>query len=145
VKILFDTNVVLDVLLNRHPHSVMSARLLAKVERGELVGCLGATTVTTIFYLAAKANGVHSARKQIDSLLRLFEIAAIDRKVLESALSGGFSDFEDGVLHEAAIQFGVDGIVTRNFGDFALAKLPVYSPDAVIPHPYYPELAYTAT
>jgi len=128
VKILFDTNVVLDVLLNRHPHSTISALLLARVERGELTGCLGATTVTTIFYLAAKANGIQSARQQIDSLLQLFEIAPIDRKTLESALCGGFSDFEDGVLHEAALQFGVDGIVTRNLGDFALAKLPVYSP-----------------
>ncbi len=61
MKILFDTNVVLDVLLNRHPHSTLSAILFARVERGELTGCLGATSVTTIFYLAAKANGVPMA------------------------------------------------------------------------------------
>lgn len=128
MKILFDTNVVLDVLLDRHPHSAMAARLLARVEQGELKACLGATTVTTIFYLAAKAKGVSSAREHIRCLLELFEIAPVDRSVLESALSGAFSDFEDGVLHEAASQSGVEGIVTRNGADFALARLPIFSP-----------------
>jgi predicted nucleic acid-binding protein len=128
VRVLFDTNVVLDVLLDRQPFSSMAAQLFARVERGQLAGCLGATTVTTLFYLAVKVNGVGSAREQIRHLLELFEVAPVDRTVLEAALSSAFSDFEDGVLHEAGSQYGIDGIVTRNGADFAHAQVPIFSP-----------------
>jgi predicted nucleic acid-binding protein len=50
MRILFDTNAVLDVLLDRKPFSTTAVQLLARVEHGQLAGCLGATTVTTLFY-----------------------------------------------------------------------------------------------
>jgi hypothetical protein len=81
-----------------------------------------------VFYLAAKAKGVQAARGQIRRLLELFEVAPVGRAVLESALAGLFSDFEDGVLYEAGRHFGVDGIVTRNGADFAHSQLPIFSP-----------------
>ncbi|MDY0088726.1 MAG: PIN domain-containing protein, partial [Coriobacteriia bacterium] len=52
---LFDTNVVLDVLLDREPHAEVAARLLSLVDQGRLDGMVCATTVTTIHYLASKA------------------------------------------------------------------------------------------
>ena len=64
MRVLFDTNVVLDLLLARQPHVETAAALVARVERGELTGCLCATTVTTIFYLASKAVGAEAARAQ---------------------------------------------------------------------------------
>ena len=61
MKVLFDTNVVLDFLLDRKPFSAVAARLLARVERGEIEGLLGATTLTTIHYLLAKVIGGEAA------------------------------------------------------------------------------------
>ncbi|MFT4241345.1 MAG: PIN domain-containing protein [Acidovorax sp.] len=128
-SLLLDTNVVLDVLLDREPHVHASAQVLAQVERGEVRGFLCATTVTTLFYLAARALDARSARGQIETLLRLFDVAPVTRMVLADALGTGFSDYEDAVLHEAARHAGVQGIVTRNVRDFSGAVLPVFTPD----------------
>ena len=129
MNVLFDTNVVLDVMLDRAPFADTAAQLFSKVEVGEIAGFLGATTVTTIHYLAAKVVGASQARIEIGKLFRLFEIAPVNRAVLEDALTLNFSDFEDGVLHEAARHVGVHAIVTRNLKDFKRAVLPVYSPE----------------
>ena len=128
MQALFDTNVVLDVLLAREPHAQASAQAMARVERGEVQGFLCATTVTTLFYLASRALGAQRARAQIAVLLRLFDVAPVTRLVLSDAQDAGFTDYEDAVLHEAARHAGVGCIVTRNVRDFAAARLPVWEP-----------------
>ena len=128
MRVLFDTNVILDLLLERQPHVEAAAALVARVERGQLKGCLCATTVTTIFYLASKVVGAEAARDQLKLLLGLFEVASVNRVVLDGALAAGFSDFEDAVLHEAAVLWGADCLVSRNVRDFRKARIPVYVP-----------------
>lgn len=129
MKVLFDTNVILDVLLNRQPHVQTASLLFARVERKELTGYVCATTITTIFYLASKSVGISMARLHINNLLSIFKVAVVDSVVLQKALVSGFSDFEDAVLYESAVYVGVDYLVTRNIKDFKLAQLPVYLPD----------------
>ena len=63
MNILFDTNVVLDVLLDHKPFSAPASVIFSWVEAGEFIGFLGATTVTTIFYLATKVVGKKQAEK----------------------------------------------------------------------------------
>jgi predicted nucleic acid-binding protein len=128
MKTLFDTNVILDVLLDREPFSEDASFLLSKVEQSEILGFICATTVTTIHYLATKALGPQAATRHIQSLLSLFVIAPVNRIVLENAVASQFKDFEDAVLHEAALHAGVEYIVTRNLSDFKKSKLPVYEP-----------------
>jgi len=128
MKTLFDTNIILDVLLDREPFSDDASFLLSKVENSEITGYICATTVTTIYYLAAKAIGARSASGHIRSLLSLFVIAPVNRVVIENALSSDFEDFEDAVLHEAACHAGAKYIVTRNLSDFKASKLPVFEP-----------------
>jgi hypothetical protein len=86
-------------------------------------------TITAVHYLAAKAVGAARAQEEIGKLLRLFEVAPVNRQVLEAALSAGFSDFEDAVIHEAACHAGAEAIVTRNAKDFKRPRIPVYSSD----------------
>ena len=71
MKVLFDTNVVMDLLLDRKPFVGPVAELFSKVERGDLMGCLCATTITTIFYLASKIVGIKKARSEVEKLLTL--------------------------------------------------------------------------
>jgi predicted nucleic acid-binding protein len=126
---LFDTNVVLDVLLDREPFATIGAHLFSHVERGTLPGHLCATTVTTVHYLSQRALGVGQARQKIRNLMQLFEVAPVNRVVLEAALASRLADFEDAVLHEAALHAGAEGIVTRDPTGFKGARLPVYTPD----------------
>jgi len=132
VRVLFDTNVVLDVLLDREPHAGVAARLFALVDRERLDGVVCATTVTTVHYLAAKAMGPRQASKLVREVLDLFAVAPVDSHVLDIALRLGFDDFEDAVVHEAARACGAAGIVTRNGGDFGRASLPVFDPQELL-------------
>jgi len=132
VKVLFDTNVVLDVLLAREPHAAVAARLFTLVDSERIDGAVCATTVTTVAYLAAKAVGGRRARTLLRRLLDLFAVAAVDRQVLEAALRLDFADAEDAVIHEAARAWGAAGIVTRNGADFGRASLPVFAPEELL-------------
>lgn len=129
MKVLFDTNVVLDLLLDREPWSKTAAELFSKVESGSVEGHLSATTVTTIYYLATKSVGAAKARREVRKLLALCAVAPVNRPVLETALELDFADFEDAVLHEAARQVGAEGIVTRDPGGFKTASLRILAPE----------------
>ncbi len=132
MKALFDTNIVLDVLLDREPFSNAASYLLTKVERSEITGFLCATTITTIHYLATKALDRHVAAGHIRSLLLLFEIAPVNRLVLDNALNIDFQYYEDAVIHEAARHVGVEYIITRDISGFKKSQLPVYPPSEFI-------------
>lgn len=128
MKVLFDRDVVLDLLLDRRPHASPAGKLMSKAESGEISGYLCASAVTTIYYLAAKVAGAKRARTEVQKLLSLFEIAPVNRAILESALQGSFSDFEAAVAHEVAQHVEALGIVTRNLRDFKNSAVPVYAP-----------------
>lgn len=113
-------------MLDRHPHARPALRLFTYVERQDLAGLLGATTVTKLQYLSRQALGEAGARKQIGALLRLFEVAPVTRAILDGALDLRFPDFEDAVLHESGRHASADGIVTRDPGGFRKGELPVY-------------------
>jgi len=127
LKILLDTNIVLDVLMDRMPFSDAAVELFSKVEDGAIIGYLCGTTITTVYYLASRTLGAARAQEEIKKLLSLFEVAPVNRLVLESALIIDFSDFEDAVIHEAACHVGADVIVTRNLKDFKKSRISVYT------------------
>jgi predicted nucleic acid-binding protein len=132
VKILFDTNVILDALLWREPYASPAAHLMSHVERGRIQGLLGATTVTTIHYLLRRGIGRAAAARHVASLLALFDVAAVDEEVLTRALDRIDGDYEDAVLYEAARGASAEGIVTRDAKGFTGATLPVFAPDALL-------------
>ncbi|MCP4401958.1 MAG: PIN domain-containing protein [bacterium] len=132
MKVLFDTNIVLDILLDRFPFSEAASQLFAYVEYKKVTGYLCSTTVTTVYYLAQKGLGAAQAKGEIQKLLQLFDIAPVDKKVLEAAIGNDFSDFEDAVLYEAARHVGADAIVTRNENDFKTAKMTIYPPTDLV-------------
>jgi predicted nucleic acid-binding protein len=132
VRVLFDVDVVLDLLLDRSPFSRDAAILLSKAEQGELSGHICSTAVTTIHYIARKAIGDRKAREEVRKLLTFLEPLVVNRAILEGAFDATFRDFEDAVSHEAARQAGVEGIVTRNIRDFKGSQIPVYSPSDLV-------------
>ncbi|MES3629916.1 MAG: PIN domain-containing protein [Longimonas sp.] len=124
--ILFDTNVVLDVLLARDPYVIEAMALFEHLEQGHLTGFITSTTITTVYYVGRKSVGEQTIRRRIQDLLDLFSAIPVPEPVLRSALDLAFTDFEDAVLHEAARQADAEGIVTRNARDFTAATLSVY-------------------
>jgi predicted nucleic acid-binding protein len=132
-RILFDTNVVLDVLLDRQPHVEASAAAWAAVETGRSKGMLAAHAVTTIHYLVRKAMGNIKATQIVSSILRVFEVATVDGVVIQEALQLPFSDFEDAVTAVAARLAGCECIVTRDPKGFRGSPVRSLTPEAVMP------------
>jgi len=77
--------VVLDVLLDRKPHTEGSAAVWAAVEMGLAKGLLAAHAITTIHYLVQKELGTARAKRTISSILRVFDVAAVDGAILQEA------------------------------------------------------------
>ena len=129
---LVDTNVVLDVLLNRKPFAEAAARVFALVEESRIEGFLCATTVTTVDYLLGQALAPDEARAALQRLLDLFEIAPVNRPVLEQALRSNVTDFEDAVLEQSARLVSADIIATRNLRDFGKSSVTSLDPAALL-------------
>lgn len=132
MRVLVDTNVVLDVLLDRRPFADAAAQVFALVENSRIEGFLCATTVTTLDYLLGRALAPAQAREALRRLLSLFEIAPVNRSVLEQALRSEISDFEDAVLEQAGRLVDVDAITTRNTKDFKNSSVTVFDPPELI-------------
>jgi len=128
VRIALDTNVVLDLLLEREPFYPQAAAIFTLVEQCKIEAALCATTLTTIDYLLTRSMPRKQARKVVGSLLELFEICPVNRAVLQSAAQGSIADFEDAVLHESARLSSCQAIVTRNGKDFKKATLGILDP-----------------
>ena len=131
-RVLFDMNVVLDVLLDRKPFADQSATAWAAIESGIAEGFLSAHAVTTIYYFVQKDRGGNYARRIISALLTVFDIAAVDQPVIQEAMRSTLADFEDSVTSTAARHAGCDYIVTRDLKGFRGSPVPPVAPAAVI-------------
>jgi predicted nucleic acid-binding protein len=132
-RILFDTNVVLDVLLDRQPYAEASAAVWAAVESGISEGMLAAHAVTTIHYLVRKEMGNSKARRIVSAILRVFGAAPVDGAVVQEALQLPLPDFEDAVTVAAARSARCEWIVTRDPKGFRGSPVRTFTPEAVIP------------
>jgi len=132
-RVLFDTNVVLDVLLDRKPHGEASAAVWAAVETGRAEGMLAAHAVTTIHYLVQKETGNVGAKRIISAILRVLGVAAVDAGIVQEALELPMSDFEDAVTVAAARVAGCEYIVTRDPKGFRGSPVRSITPEAVLP------------
>jgi hypothetical protein len=125
--------VVLDVLARREPCFADSAAMLAACETGRCHGLVAAHTVTTLFYLLAKYRDTATARSCVRDLLRIVEVAPVDREVIEQALGAPCDDFEEDVQMAAAATAGADYVVTRNLSHFTGGPLPALAPAEFLP------------
>lgn len=128
-----DLNVILDVLARRQPHFAGSSELWMRIETGDVEGLIAAHSFATLFYLISRYGGSEQAAAAVRDVLEVFEVAAVDRAVLESALSMGWSDFEDAVQMTAAVNAGAEYLVTRNPDDFEGGPIPVLQPAEFLP------------
>jgi len=133
MRVLFDTNILLDALLLREPFVANAAVLFNAVEAGQIEGFMSATTVTDVHYLVRRqTQSLETAIDAVTRLLALMEIAAVDREGLEQAIALKFTDFEDAVQVACAMRLGLNAIVTRDVDGFTNSPIPVPSPEDLI-------------
>lgn len=130
MRILFDTNILLDAILTREPFATDAAFLLTAVELGQITGFVSATTLTDVYYLVKRqTRSAETAFNAVNELLELMEICTVDRAVLEQAILFDRDDFEDAVQIACAIRLGLDAIVTRDVAGFTNSLISIISPE----------------
>jgi len=130
-RVLFDINVVLDVLLDRQPWAEAGASAWKCVELGAAEGMLAANAVTTLHYLLRKELGNAGAKRVLSAMLGVFAVAPVTGIVVTEALGLEVSDFEDAVT-AAARMAGCDWIVTRDTRSFRGATVPALPAEGVV-------------
>ncbi len=133
LRILVDLNVVLDVAQKREPFYADSADVLDAAASGEVEGFLAAHSITTLFYILTRKYGRATAVSIIQQMLDVFTVAPVNDLVIRHALAWGWRDFEDAVQMAAAVQAGLDYLVTRNPKDFQAQPIPVLLPAHLLP------------
>ncbi len=129
MRAIIDTNVVLDALLDRSPFAQVATEIFRLTECSEIEAFLCATTVTTIDYFIGQSLTRRESRSALRRLLELFDVAPVNRSVLERALSMDMRDYEDAVIAGAGELVGAETIITRNAKDFVRCPLRVFQPD----------------
>jgi predicted nucleic acid-binding protein len=128
-KILLDTDVILDFLLDRKPFSDDTLQVLLKCENKELQAFVTPIIVANTYYLLRqKASHVYII-EQLKRLLTIISVLSMDQRQVLSALDSKFTDFEDALQYFSALQHTkIEAILTRNTKDFKLSELPVFTP-----------------
>jgi predicted nucleic acid-binding protein len=133
MKLLIDTNILLDVLLKREPFYYKAVEVLELVQYDNVQEYVSATTVTDIYYIAYRyLKDKELVRKLLKKLMGIVSVAAVSEKEIEEALELSWNDFEDSVQYAVALLNEMDGIVTRNQKDYNRADMKVWSPEQVL-------------
>ena len=130
MKLLIDTNVVLDVLLRREPFFRTAAEVLNLTQRDEVREYVSASAITDIYYIANKQMKDRDAvRDLLKRLLMIVSVAAVSEREIQNALNLAWGDFEDSVQYSVALLNEMDGIVTRNPSDYQEANMRIWLPE----------------
>ena len=133
MKVLVDTNVILDALLHRDPFYKDSGAVYDLVDQGQITGCVSSSAMTDIFYLLYKAHkDTGKVYALVDDIARLFTIVPVLESTIKAALALRWKDFEDAVQFTAAQESGAAYIITRNMTGYETPAVPCTSPAAFI-------------
>ena len=133
MKLLIDTNVVLDVLLRREPFFRTAAEVLNLTQRDEVREYVSASAITDIYYIANKQMKDRDAvRNLLKRLLMVVSVAAVSEWEIQNALNLAWGDFEDSVQYSVVLLNEMDGIVTRNPSDYQEANMRIWLPEQAL-------------
>jgi len=134
MRVLLDTDVVLDVIMARVPFAKAATELLDLNEQGLFEAYICGIPPINIFYIARKAKNNADLRQAISQLLQTVRVCPVNHAVLNEAFALPFADYEDAVQHASATASRLDAIVTRNVSDYKNATLPVFAPADFLNH-----------
>jgi predicted nucleic acid-binding protein len=132
MKVLLDTNVILDIALERQPFVASAVRLLEIAPQANLEFYMTATTITDLYYITQRATDRATARSFIVDLMQFVQVVGVGEAVIREALNSTIVDFEDAVQESAAHTQAIQVIVTRNESDFENSTLKVHNPESLL-------------
>ena len=128
MKLLIDTNVILDVLINR-PQFVKESADILRLSGNGILEFVSASSITDIYYIAKQE--IRNKRQVINlikNLISIIHAVDVSEQEIICALNSDWKDFEDAVQNAIAKYNDFDVIITRNPADFKKSSISVYTP-----------------
>ena len=127
MRLLLDTNIVVDILTKRAGYEE-SRMILRYCEAGRAEGLVSATTVTDVMYILRKHIAPDSVRDAVRTLLSIVDVVGVLKADIIAAFASDMTDYEDAVQASCAARSKADYIVTRNIKDFEKSTVPAILP-----------------
>lgn len=129
-KLFLDTNIILDLLEERHPFCTGAASIFSLADKNEIVLSASALSFSNANYILLQSNKYDEVKQMFRKIKIIVKVLSLDDKIVELALNDtDFKDFEDGLRYFTALEDGVDVIISRNLKDFKKARIPVMTAD----------------
>ena len=133
INFFLDTNIVIDFLTDRKPFSSLAGKLFNYSEKGEVKLYLSAVSYINIYYVVRKVSSHKETIKILSRLEEMTEIIDTTSSTIKNAIDSEFKDFEDALqYYSAKLNTNINGIVTRNGGDFKHSTISILTPEEAI-------------
>lgn len=132
MKVLIDTNIILDVLCNRTEFSENSSKIFKLCEVKKIDGYISALSVPNIVYIMRKELDSEKIKDILATLSLIFTIADLKADDIKKAAYMNFKDYEDALQSACAARLKMNFIVTRNIKDFANSRVTAITPSELI-------------
>lgn len=132
MKVLLDTNIIVDIALERQSYIINSETVLAFVEQGQIEGYISASTISDLYYLIRKQKGRDLTIEFLRQIVTFCQIATVNQAVITMALTANFRDFEDVIQYSTAVLNQLDAIITCNPQDFSVITPRILTPEQLI-------------
>ncbi|MCP2729933.1 PIN domain-containing protein [Limnofasciculus baicalensis] len=132
MKVLLDTNIIVDVALERQPFVENSETVISLIEQGQIEGYISASSFGDLYYIIRKEKGKELAIEFLRTIVTVCQIATVDTAAINMALGSNFRDFEDAIQYSTTVVNQLDAIVTRNPQDFPVTTPRIITPEQLI-------------
>lgn len=132
MKVLIDTNIILDVLCNRQGFAEDSAKVFKLCEVKKITGYISALSIPNITYIMRKELDREMVREILEKLSLIFEIVDLRADDLKRASVLDFKDYEDAIQSTQAVRIKANYIITRNIKDYNNSKVTAIKPSELI-------------
>ena len=132
MKVLIDTNVILDVLCSRQAFLEASEKIFKLCEVNKISGYISALSIPNIIYIMRKELEPEKIKEILDKLMLIFHVADLKAADLKKAAGLYFKDYEDAIQSACASRIHADYIVTRNIRDFSSSKVTAIKPSELL-------------
>ncbi|HWZ13698.1 MAG TPA: PIN domain-containing protein [Mucilaginibacter sp.] len=124
-KLFVDSDILLDLFLERSPYSSYTQKLLILAEENQVKLFTSSVIINNLFYFIARDRNKEIAKQSLNLLIEICKILPVDEDVVKFALDSEFNDFEDALQYSTAIKFNCDQILTRNLKHYKKSTIPV--------------------
>ena len=132
-KILIDSDVILDVYLNREPFVKYSKLILRHCELSKYDGYITPITYSNLYYILRKLASHQKVIKELKDLFKITSVLNMDQSVVENALNSNLKDFEDALQNYSTQNVSeIKYVITRNTKDYKKSDLIIFSPESFI-------------